>query len=180
LRFAGAIQRALPRTSTVGLLGLAFKAGTPDTRESPAVALARQLVQSGLKVIAYDPAVRKLPEEPSVLVRSAIVDACTDADAVVIATEWPEFAEMDLAALRRVTRGDLLFDGRGLISRSRAAAAGFRYRGFALTEGESPALVAPPPERFSGVARPDRGPVARPVRAAFAAQAPVADIAAGK
>jgi len=47
-------------------------------------------------VIAYDPAVRKLPEEPSVLVRSAIVDACTDADAVVIATEWPEFAEMDL------------------------------------------------------------------------------------
>jgi UDPglucose 6-dehydrogenase len=128
-RFASAIETALPRRSAVGMLGLAFKAGTPDTRESPAVALARLLIRRGLHVTAYDPAVPKLPEEPNVVVRSTILEACKDADGVVIATEWPEFADVELSAVRRVTRGDLLFDGRDLIAPSRATAAGFRYQG---------------------------------------------------
>lgn len=129
--FARAIARALPKRGRVGLLGLAFKAGTPDTRESPAIALARRLIRAGVRVSAYDPAVSELPDEPDVLVRSRMLEACADADAVVIGTEWPEFAEIDLVALRRVTRGDLLFDGRSLISPKAAVAAGFRYRGVA-------------------------------------------------
>jgi UDPglucose 6-dehydrogenase len=128
-RFAAAIEQALPEGSAVALLGLAFKAGTPDTRESPALALARLLMRAGLRLSAYDPAVRQLPDEPKVVLRSTILEACRDADGVVIATEWPEFADMELAAVRRVTRGDLLFDGRDLIAPSRAAAAGFRYQG---------------------------------------------------
>lgn len=176
VRFAGAIERALPRPSTVALLGLAFKAGTPDTRESPAVALARRLVRSGLNVTAYDPAVRELPEEPKVLVRSAILDACEKADAVVIATEWPEFAEMDLAVLRHVTRGDLLFDGRTLFTRSQAAAAGFRYRGVALSEREASARTPARPLRFLDVGRRVRLPLTRPAPHVIAAQSPVADI----
>lgn len=127
--FAAAIERALRPRSQVGLLGLTFKAGTADTRESPAIALARLLLQAGLSVNAYDPAVRDLPAEPRIRVRSSVVDACEGADAVVIATEWPEFAAMDLRAIRRATRGDLLFDGRSLIAPSSAAAAGFRYAG---------------------------------------------------
>jgi UDPglucose 6-dehydrogenase len=128
-RFAAAIERALPERGEVGLLGLAFKAGTPDTRESPALTLARLLIQAGLHVSAYDPAVRKLPEEPNIVLRPSILEACNGVDAVAIATEWPEFADMELAAVRRVTRGDLLFDGRALIAPSRAVAAGFRYQG---------------------------------------------------
>jgi UDPglucose 6-dehydrogenase len=127
--FAAAIERALPQGGSVGLLGLAFKAGTADTRESPAIALARLLTGSGLKVNAYDPAVPALPSEPQIRVVSALADACRAADAVVIATEWPEFADVDLRALRASTRGDLLFDGRSLISPDSAAAAGFRYVG---------------------------------------------------
>ena len=127
--FAAAIERALPAGSTIGLLGLAFKAGTADTRESPAIALARLLIRSGFRLAAYDPAVRELPGETAVVVRAATLDACRGADAVVIATEWPEFAALDLQAVRAVTRGDLLFDGRSLISPSSAAAAGFRYAG---------------------------------------------------
>jgi UDPglucose 6-dehydrogenase len=130
-RFAIAIEQALPTGAAVALLGLAFKAGTADTRESPALALGRRLLAYGLTAAAFDPAVRELPEEPRIDVRCSIVEACRDADAVVIATEWPEFAEMDLAALRKVTRGDLLFDGRGLISPAKATRAGFRYRGVA-------------------------------------------------
>jgi UDPglucose 6-dehydrogenase len=72
-----------------------------------------------------------LPDEPNVDVRPTILEACKGADGVVIATEWPEFVDIELAALRRVTRGDLLFDGRDLISPSRAVAAGFRYQGLA-------------------------------------------------
>jgi UDPglucose 6-dehydrogenase len=127
--FAAAIERALPRGGNVGLLGLAFKAGTADVRESPAIALAHQLVRSGLTVSAYDPAVRELPAEPQIHVRSSLIEACQAADAVVLATEWPEFADMDLPALRALTHGDLLFDGRSLISPVTAAAAGFRYAG---------------------------------------------------
>jgi len=127
--FAAAIERALTPGSSVGLLGLAFKAGTADTRESPAIALARLLVESGYELSAYDPAVRELPGEPKIRVRSDIAGACEGADAVVIATEWPEFADVDLRALRALTRGDLLFDGRSLISPIQATAAGFRYAG---------------------------------------------------
>jgi UDPglucose 6-dehydrogenase len=143
-RFAEAIERALPHDARVGLLGLAFKAGTSDTRESPAIALARLLLRHRVQVRAYDPAVRELASEPGISVLSNIVEACEGADAVIIATEWQEFAETDLTALRAVTRGDLMFDGRSLISPIAAARAGFSYHGVA------------------GVARQAREP--RPVR----------------
>jgi UDPglucose 6-dehydrogenase len=141
-RFAAAIECALPSGASVGLLGLAFKAGTADTRESPAIALAQQLLRAGLAVNAYDPALRDLPGEPAIRVRSTIAEACEAADAVVIATEWPEFAGVDLRALRRVTRGDLLFDGRSLISPASAAAAGFRYAGPAGFAGPAAKPIA--------------------------------------
>ena len=150
--FAAAIERALPQGSRVGLLGLTFKAGTADTRESPAVALARQLLHAGLAVSAYDPALRDLPEEPEIQVRAAIGEACDAVDAVVIATEWPEFARIDLRALRRVTRGDLLFDGRSVISPASAKAAGFRYTG--------PAGIADGTIDAAGLARPRLGTAA--------------------
>ena len=128
-RFSEAIEAALPDRARVAVLGLAFKAGTQDTRESPALTLARRLVKSGLALTAYDPAVRDLPDDPSVLVRSSVAEACAGADAVVVATEWPEFAEIDLGSVRQLMRGDLLFDGRSVISPAAAEAAGFRYHG---------------------------------------------------
>jgi UDPglucose 6-dehydrogenase len=127
--FASAIERALPHGESVGLLGLAFKAGTADTRESPAIALARLLLRAGFRVRAYDPAVRELPDDLGITLRPSAVEACDGVDAIVIATEWPEFARIDLRSLRRATRGDLLFDGRSLIPPDAAAAAGFRYAG---------------------------------------------------
>jgi len=127
--FAAAIERELPQGATVGLLGLAFKAGTADTRESPAIALARLLLRAGLAVNAYDPAVREVAGDLKIRVHSTAAEACDAADAVVIATEWPEFAAIDLGAVRRLTRGDLLFDGRSVIAPAAAAAAGFRYAG---------------------------------------------------
>lgn len=127
--FARIVERETPADGTIGLLGLAFKAGSADTRESPALALARILANGGRRVQAYDPAVRDAPDAAIGQLAADAVAACRDADAVVVATEWPEFAALDLAALRRVTRGDVLVDGRAIIDPARAVAAGFRYRG---------------------------------------------------
>lgn len=128
-QFALMIERETPADATIGLLGLAFKAGTADTRESPALALARRLTRTGRRVNAYDPAIRYLGDGAIARVDTDALAACTEADAIVVATEWPEFAALDLYALRQVTRGDLLVDGRAVIDPHRAAAAGFRYRG---------------------------------------------------
>lgn len=130
-RFAAAITSSVTSGGRVALLGLAFKAGTADTRHSPAVALATRLNDAGLKTVAYDPAVRVLSEEPRVAIRDSALDACIGADAIAIATEWPEFGSLDLSALRRVTAGDLLFDGRSMVAARDALRAGFRYRGLA-------------------------------------------------
>ena len=128
-QFALMIERETPTDASIGLLGLAFKAGTADTRESPALALAHRLARAGRRVNAYDPAIRSTSDTAISRVDPDALAACTDADAVVVATEWPEFAALDLRALRDVTRGDLLVDGRAVIDPVRAAAAGFRYRG---------------------------------------------------
>ena len=139
LRFFHSILRGLdgipgPR---IGLLGLAFKSGTGDCRESPAVALAQLLLERGFDVQAYDPAVSHLPSGlDGVRLCGSLQEVAQDADAIVIATEWPEFATADYADLRAVMRGDQLFDGRCIVDPDRARVAGLRYRG-----------VCPPPDR---------------------------------
>ena len=131
-RFARRILNETPRPASIGLLGLSFKANTDDLRGSPAIHVARRLVEAGQQVVAYDPAVR--PEHavqavPGMELAPSSMDVFREADAVVIATEWPEFSHIDLEQAGRLTRRRMLFDGRGLIAPARAVAAGFSYRG---------------------------------------------------
>lgn len=111
----------------VGLLGLAFKGGTADTRSSPAVALAVRLVAGGARVQAFDPAARV--DLAGVDVVADAVAAATGADVVLVATEWPEFAALDPGALAAVMRGRVVVDARNLLDREAVAAAGLDYRG---------------------------------------------------
>ena len=132
-RFAHRVLAELPAAGArVGLLGLAFKADTDDLRGSPAIHVARRVVQAGHRVVAHDPAVR--PERareavPGIVTAGTPLDVFRDADAVVLATEWPSFAAVDLRAARKLVRRPLLFDGRGLIDPRAATEAGFAYRG---------------------------------------------------
>ena len=132
-RFAHRVLSELPLTDArVGMLGLSFKAHTDDLRGSPAAHVARRLVEAGHQVVAYDPAVR--PERARDAVRGIEIASSADevfdeADAVVLATEWPEFADLDLAGLASRMRRRLLFDGRGMIDPEAAMAAGISYRG---------------------------------------------------
>lgn len=132
-RFVRQIIAELPaRGSRVGLLGLSFKANTDDLRGSPSIHVARRLIEEGHTVVAYDPVVRAdraMVAVPGIMLASRAEDVFVDADAVVIATEWPQFAGLQLADLQPLMRRAMLFDGRRLIDPQTATAAGLHYRG---------------------------------------------------
>lgn len=112
---------------TIGLWGLAFKAGTDDVRESPAVALADELAARGATVRAYDPKVEI--EISSVERVPDPISAAKDADVVLIATEWSEFRSVDLGEVRNVMRGNGLVDARNILDPASATRLGFEYSG---------------------------------------------------
>jgi UDPglucose 6-dehydrogenase len=132
-RFIRRVLNALPlRGSKVGILGLSFKAFTDDLRGSPATYVARRLLDEGHSVVAFDPAVRAnraTEAVPGLAIVESALDVFRGSDAVIVATEWPEFSEVDLMEARSLVRHPLLFDGRNLLDPKRATAAGFEYRG---------------------------------------------------
>jgi UDPglucose 6-dehydrogenase len=106
----------------VGLLGLTFKAGTDDLRESPALRIAELLEARGAEVHGYDPMVADDAALP-VTAHTDPYSACRDADAVLVLTEWSEFAELDLDKLRDVAATDVIHDTRGVVDPEAAARA---------------------------------------------------------
>jgi UDPglucose 6-dehydrogenase len=115
----------------IALLGLAFKPGTDDLRDAPALDIALRLLAAGAAVSAFDPVVTALPEEFEDIRLAPDVYAAADrADAVVLATEWPEFRLIDPAGLRRVMRGNLIVDGRNCLPEANFAGSGLHLVGF--------------------------------------------------
>jgi len=115
----------------VALLGLAFKAETDDMREASSLVLAARLQGEGALVSAYDPvaAAEAVKLMPGVEIASSVLEAVKRSDAIVLVTEWPEFAELDWNELARATRGSLVIDGRNFLDGAAARAAGFTYEG---------------------------------------------------
>lgn len=127
------------------VLGASFKANTDDLRESPAVALVRQLADLHAQVTIYDPvasAQLRAIAAPATIARSSLA-AVRGADVVIVATEWPEFATLDLTMVRRAMRGTLLIDGRGLFEVGAAHRAGLDYFSFS-TAGLRPRAAEEP------------------------------------
>jgi UDPglucose 6-dehydrogenase len=127
-----AVGQALPNGlpgARVALLGLAFKANTNDVRRSPGLAIGQLLRDRGAGVVAYDP-VASAPArqaDPQLLIADSPEAAAAGADAVVIATEWPAFAELDWPLIARAMRGGLVFDTRRIASADEVEGAGLRY-----------------------------------------------------
>jgi UDPglucose 6-dehydrogenase len=114
--------------SRIALWGLAFKAGTDDTRESPAVKIAEALAATGAHVTAYDPAVAIAPSNRIAMAGSPL-GAVEDADVLVIATEWSEFGDVDLRAVRDAMRGSAVVDARNLLDPMAVEQHGMTYVG---------------------------------------------------
>jgi len=110
------------------MLGLAFKAGTDDTRESPALAVARRLVAAGATVKGYDPAVKAVDVEGVEVVDDAYA-ACEGANALVIATEWDDFKWLDLDKIADSMAEKHIVDARNLLDRGAVRRRGFTYQG---------------------------------------------------
>ncbi|HEX2050677.1 MAG TPA: UDP-glucose/GDP-mannose dehydrogenase family protein [Actinomycetota bacterium] len=113
----------------VALFGLAFKPGTDDTRESPALVLARRLLSEGATVIGYDPQASSnaKADVPELEVAPDAYDAARGAHCVVVSTEWDEFRRLDLARLKDVMAYPVVVDGRNLFDPQVMVSAGFNY-----------------------------------------------------
>jgi UDPglucose 6-dehydrogenase len=131
-RFLRKVRTALwtLRGKRLGVLGLAFKGGTDDIRESPAIALVQALLQEGCQIAAYDPAAseraRAVLNSNTEFVNTPY-EAARDADALLILTEWEEFAALDLDRLAKEMKYPIVIDGRNLYHPEDMAAAGFTY-----------------------------------------------------
>ncbi|MFL5897464.1 MAG: UDP-glucose dehydrogenase family protein [Solirubrobacterales bacterium] len=125
----------------IALLGLAFKPDTDDMREASSLVLAARLQGEGATVVAYDPvaAERAAALLGSVEMTGSAIEALDGADAAVLVTEWPAFAELDWGAVAARMARPLIVDGRNFLDPAAMAAAGFEY------EGIGRALASPRP-----------------------------------
>lgn len=123
---------------TFGLWGLAFKPGTDDLREAPAVTLLHELIGAGAKVRAYDPvamdaARRQLPqmwfEQGDLMLAGHQYDALQGVDALVLVTEWKPFRTPDFHAMHKIMRQPIIFDGRNQYEPVQVKQSGFEYQG---------------------------------------------------
>lgn len=125
---------------TVALLGLAFKPDTDDMRAASSLVLASRLEGEGAAVKGYDPvaAERASVLLPHVDMASSAEAALEDADAAILVTEWPQFAELDWAALAGTMANPLMIDGRNFLDPEAMRAAGWRYEGIGKALEGSP------------------------------------------
>ena len=120
------------RGKKLAALGLAFKGDTDDIRDSPAIDVIRKLIDAGASISAYDPAAMERSKE--VLLPSASMsyaanayEAAEGADAVLILTDWAEFAKLDLVRLNQALRFPIMIDGRNLYKPAYMHEQGFTY-----------------------------------------------------
>ena len=134
-RFLDALREALwvLKDKKICVWGLTFKPNTDDVRSSVAITLVERLVAEGAIVSVYDPKgmgkARELPFASAIRFAQSPLDAAQGAEALAIATEWSEFASVDLADLREAMLTPLIFDGRNLLDPTAARDFGFQYRG---------------------------------------------------
>ena len=131
-RFLRKVRSALwtLRGKRLAVLGLAFKGGTDDIRESPAIMLVEALLKEGCRISAYDPAAQERAREvlqSTVEFAESPYEAAHGADALLILTEWDEFAALDLQRLQQQLKYPIVIDGRNLYDPEAMAAQGFAY-----------------------------------------------------
>jgi UDPglucose 6-dehydrogenase len=134
-RLAAKLRQALGSDLTgsqIAVWGLAFKPNTDDMRDSPSLSLIDELVRSGARVVAHDPvamdeAKHRFSGTASVSFAETGYDALTDADALVVVTDWNEYRHPDFARIKESLRRPIIVDGRNLYALHRMSAMGFVY-----------------------------------------------------
>jgi UDPglucose 6-dehydrogenase len=150
-RFVGKVREALwtLRGKRLAVLGLAFKGGTDDVRDSPALGIVRRLAEEGALIVAYDPAAMEraktqLVDLSTVAYAESAYEACDGSDALLILTEWQEFRKLNLKLIRESLRLPIVIDGRNLLVAEDVDAAGLVYysMGRQATSGQTAGHIA--------------------------------------
>lgn len=132
-RFMRKVRSALwtLKGKRLAVLGLAFKGGTDDIRESPAIEIVKSLLNESCEIRAFDPAAteraQEVLSEKGISYHKSAYDAAKGADALLILTDWPEFAKLDLPKLKESLTYPIVVDGRNLYDPAEMAANGFIY-----------------------------------------------------
>ena len=132
-RFLRKVRTALwtLKGKKLAVLGLAFKGGTDDIRESPAIEIVKSLLKEGCEIRAYDPAASERAREvlpgASISYHDSAYAAAQGADALLILTDWSGFANLDLEQLRSTLAYPIVVDGRNLYDPATMSAHGFLY-----------------------------------------------------
>jgi UDPglucose 6-dehydrogenase len=132
-RFLKVIRETLwvLREKRIAVWGLTFKPDTDDVRSSVAIELVADLLREGAHIIAYDPKglqkARAIKTIADAEFASSALEAVNDAEALIIATEWNEFANVDLAVVKEKMRTPIVFDGRNLLDPETMGRLGFQY-----------------------------------------------------
>jgi len=147
--FLRKVRRALwtLKGKRLAVLGLAFKGGTDDIRESPAIAVIETLLKEHCEIVAYDPAAmerarQEFGDKESISFAASAYEAAKDADALLILTDWEEFGALDFDRLKQELRHPIVIDGRNMYKSEAVAKNGFSY--FSVGRQEA-APVAPVP-----------------------------------
>jgi len=113
----------------IAIWGLAFKAGTDDIRESPALYFVPNLMERKAKLRLWDPIAKHkfMTVHPDLEYNDSLIETARGADAVLILTDWPEIAKVDLDELKRVMRCPIVADGRNMFEPQIMADHGFTY-----------------------------------------------------
>ena len=138
LRMVALLEKELSLAGkTVAVLGLAFKPGTDDLRESPALPLVAELRKKGAKVLVHDPIAmphaKKRPEFRDVVFAEDWAEALRKSDACCLVTAWPEYRNIQPTNFQKLMTRALVIDGRGVFEPAAMAAAGVVWRGVGYT-----------------------------------------------
>ncbi|MCD6478462.1 MAG: UDP-glucose/GDP-mannose dehydrogenase family protein, partial [Candidatus Diapherotrites archaeon] len=113
----------------IAILGLAFKPNTDDMREASSITIIKQLKRAGAEVVAYDPIAEENARQimPDITYCSRVYDALCNADAAILVTEWPEFANLNFGRVKRLMKNPVIVDGRNFLNRKKLKDMGFIY-----------------------------------------------------
>lgn len=121
------------------ILGLSFKAGTNDTRNSPALHLIEKLSETKSEISVFDPIVKQIDEPLNSRVKFAenITEAVREADCLIIMTEWSDFKQLDLDSIYSLMNTPVIVDTRNVIDFEKAHELGFKFKGVGLKSSKS-------------------------------------------
>jgi UDPglucose 6-dehydrogenase len=138
-RFVSKVREAVwtLRGKKLGVLGLAFKGGTDDCRESPAIDIVKRLRTEGAEIVAYDPVAmqraRALLADDSISFAQNAYEVCDGAHALLVLTEWPDFAMMDWTRVRHLLKLPIVLDGKNHLDPVAVRSAGLHYFGVGIS-----------------------------------------------